>query len=188
MFNQDHNFDEGCLFGRMIYFSLSFLSFCISLNVQLLPLFCCFSFAVMSSSFCPHGHVCVCVTCSVVSNSLQPHGLYSLPVSFVHGIHQARTLEWVAISFSRGSARPSDGTWVSCIPADSLLLNYQGSPWPPLQEASKSSLTCGSFLIKVPTELRNPFGSKEFRVMYYSKSILAVCICFFSSLWLDDKL
>ena len=29
---------------------------------------------------------------------------YSLPGSFVHGILQARVLEWVAISFSRGSS------------------------------------------------------------------------------------
>ena len=31
---------------------------------------------------------------------------YSLPGSSVHGIFQARVLEWVAISFSRGSSRP----------------------------------------------------------------------------------
>ena len=31
---------------------------------------------------------------------------YSLPGSSVHGIFQARTLEWVAISFSRGSFQP----------------------------------------------------------------------------------
>ena len=37
------------------------------------------------------------------------------PVSFVHGILQARTLEWVAISFSRGSSRPRDWTQVSRI-------------------------------------------------------------------------
>ena len=39
----------------------------------------------------------------VLSDSLQPHGLYSLPGSSVHGISQARVLEWVAIPFSRGS-------------------------------------------------------------------------------------
>ena len=33
----------------------------------------------------------------------------------VHGIFQARVLEWVAISFSRGSSRPRDRTWVSHI-------------------------------------------------------------------------
>ena len=39
----------------------------------------------------------------------------SLPGSSVHGIFQARILEWVAISFSRGSSPPRDRTWVSHI-------------------------------------------------------------------------
>ena len=39
----------------------------------------------------------------------------SPPGSSVHGILQARTLEWVAISFSRGSFWPRDRTHVSCI-------------------------------------------------------------------------
>ena len=38
----------------------------------------------------------------------------SPPGSPVPGILQARTLEWVAISFSRGSSPPSDQTRVSC--------------------------------------------------------------------------
>ena len=33
----------------------------------------------------------------------------------IHGILQARILEWVAISFSRGSSWPRDQTWVSRI-------------------------------------------------------------------------
>ena len=33
----------------------------------------------------------------------------------IHGILQARVLEWAAISFSRGSSRPRDQTWVSHI-------------------------------------------------------------------------
>ena len=33
----------------------------------------------------------------------------------VHGILQARILEWVAFSFSRGSSQPRDGTKVSCM-------------------------------------------------------------------------
>jgi len=35
--------------------------------------------------------------------------------SSVHGICQARILEWVANSFSRGSSQPRDWTHVSCI-------------------------------------------------------------------------
>ena len=39
----------------------------------------------------------------------------SLQGSSVHGIFPARVLEWVAISFSRGSSWPRDGARVSCI-------------------------------------------------------------------------
>ena len=39
----------------------------------------------------------------------------SLPGSSVHGIFQAIVLEWIAISFSRGSSQPRDWTRVSCI-------------------------------------------------------------------------
>ena len=39
----------------------------------------------------------------------------SLPGSSVHGIFQARMLEWVAISFSRRSSPPRDWIQVSCI-------------------------------------------------------------------------
>ena len=52
--------------------------------------------------------------CPILCNTLD----CSPPGSSVHGILQARILEWVAISFSRGSSRPRD--WkcisrVSCI-------------------------------------------------------------------------
>ena len=40
---------------------------------------------------------------------------WSLPGSSIHGIFQARVLEWVAISFSRGSSQPRDRTQVSRI-------------------------------------------------------------------------
>ena len=39
----------------------------------------------------------------------------SPPCSYVHGILQARILEWVAVSFSRGSSGPRDQTQVSRI-------------------------------------------------------------------------
>ena len=52
---------------------------------------------------------------SVMSDSLEPHGLYSLPGSSVHGIFQAIVLEWIAISFSRGYSQPRYQTQVSRI-------------------------------------------------------------------------
>ena len=40
---------------------------------------------------------------------------YSLPGSSVYGVFQARILDWVAISFSRGSSLPRDRTHVSYV-------------------------------------------------------------------------
>ena len=57
--------------------------------------------------------VCVCVTRSAVSDSLDSIDCSS-PGSSVHGILQARILQWVAISSSRGSSQPRDQTQVSC--------------------------------------------------------------------------
>ena len=48
---------------------------------------------------------------STLSNSMD----FNPPDSSVHGTGQARIPERVAISFSRGSARPRDQIWVSCI-------------------------------------------------------------------------
>ena len=56
--------------------------------------------------------LCVCLV-AVVSDSCDPIDC-SLAGSSVHGILQARTLEWVAVSFSRGSSRPRKRTQVSC--------------------------------------------------------------------------
>ena len=39
---------------------------------------------------------------------------YSQPGSSVHGILQARILEWIAISLCRESSQPRNWTWVSC--------------------------------------------------------------------------
>ena len=50
-------------------------------------------------------------SCPTLSNPMD----CSPPGSCVHGISQARILEWVAISLSKGSSRPKDQTWVSCI-------------------------------------------------------------------------
>ena len=88
----------------------------------------------------PHGRVLVCnvrdvrlrahVSLSVVSNSWRPHR-HIPPGSSVHGIFQARTLEWVAIFLFQGIF----STWVEPAPlgspasqADSLLAEPSGKP------------------------------------------------------------
>ena len=53
----------------------------------------------------------------------------SLPGFSVHGIFQASVLEWVAISFSRGSSWPRNQTWVSCIAGRCLTLWANREAW-----------------------------------------------------------
>ena len=55
-------------------------------------------------------NVLVAQSCPILCDSMD----CSLPSSSVHGILQAKMLEWVAIPFSWGSFRPRDQTWVSC--------------------------------------------------------------------------
>ena len=52
---------------------------------------------------------------SVVSDSFFCLTLYDRMDYTVHGILQARILEWVAFPFSRGSSQPRDWTRISCI-------------------------------------------------------------------------
>ena len=58
----------------------------------------------------------------------------SLPGSSIHGILQARILEWVAISFSRRSSPPRDRTCISCI---GRLILYHLATWEALQYCSR---------------------------------------------------
>ena len=78
--------------------------------------------------------LCVCVlaiqSCPTLCNPVD----VSLPGSSIHGILQASILEWVAISFSRGSAQPRDRTWVSLLAGSLYSLSHQGS-----QQARTSS-------------------------------------------------
>ena len=57
------------------------------------------------------GGVSVTQSCPILCN---PMDCSPLGAS-VHGISQTRMLEWIDMSFSRGSSRPRDRTWVSCI-------------------------------------------------------------------------
>ena len=52
----------------------------------------------------------------------------SPPGSYVHGISQARILEWVAMSSSRGSSPPRDRTQISSIAAKFFITKPPGKP------------------------------------------------------------
>ena len=69
---------------------------------------------------------CACSSCVRLSATLwdvAPAG------SSVHGISQARILEWVAISSSRRSSRPKDLTHVSCVSCTGRRVLYHWATW-----------------------------------------------------------
>ena len=89
--------------------SLNYIRVCFNL----LPILC----------VCVFKCVCLCIkwlqSCSTLSD---PVGC-SLPGSSVHGILQARILEWTAMPSSRGSSRPRDRaciSYISCISKQAL--------------------------------------------------------------------
>ena len=57
----------------------------------------------------------------------------SLPSSSVHGTSQARILEWVAISYSRGSSLPRDQTHICCIAGRFFTTEPPGKPDLPIK-------------------------------------------------------
>ena len=75
-------------------------------------------------------YVCMCAkslqSCPTLCDAMD----CSPPGSSVHGIFLARILEWVGISFSRGSFQPKDSTLISCVSciADSLPTEPTGKP------------------------------------------------------------
>ena len=85
---------------------------------------------------------------------------YSPPGSSLHGILQARVLEWVAISSSRGSFRPRDWTRTSCDSwigrQVSLLLVPLGKPGVTMIQFSSVQLLSRVWLFVTPWTAAHP--------------------------------
>ena len=81
-----------------------------------------------------HLHGCCCLVAQSCLTLGDPVDC-SLPGSPVHGIFQARILEWVAISFSRGSSPPKDRTLISCLVGGFFTIE------PPLQPPQMFPMT-----------------------------------------------
>ena len=85
---------------------------CLSANLLLSP---CYPQVSALHPSCEYsGPECVCVYVLAIRSwlTLCDPMVCSSPGSSLHGILQARILEWVAMPFSRGSSQPRDHTWV----------------------------------------------------------------------------
>ena len=78
---------------------------------------------------------------------------YSPPGSSIHGILQARILEWAAVLFSRGSSRPGIEPKSPALQADSLPSELPGKPFFP--ESNPQTVTDKSWWINTPVS--SPF-------------------------------
>ena len=82
------------------------------------------------------GLVCLCVC--VLSHARLWDPMDCIPPGFsVHGILQARILEWAAMPSSRGSSQPGDWTEVSCISCTDRWILYHCAIWESLKTAHK---------------------------------------------------
>ena len=75
--------------------------------------------------------------------------------SSVHGIIQARILERVAISYSRGSSQTRDGTYMSCIFCISRQVLYHCATW----EAHETPAMWALLLSPLCTESTEKLGN-----------------------------
>ena len=75
-----------------------------------------------------HPSCCCCLvtkSCPIFCNPRD----YSPPCSSAHEISQARILEWIAISFSRGSSWPRDWIHISSLAGTFFTTEPPGKPW-----------------------------------------------------------
>ena len=102
-------------------------------------------------------HTCsvaqLCLTCNTTD--------CSPPGSSIHGISQARMLEWIAIFFSRGSSQPRDQTsvfYISCIASG--FLTHEPS-WA-LSHFSRMRLLATSWTVPCQAPLSMGFSRQEY--------------------------
>ena len=110
-----------------------------------------------------------------MSDSLLSHGLDSPPGSSVHGISQARILEWVASSFSRGSS------WLRDEPASPALAGIFFTSEPPgsplgNQIANRRWLASGELVTGDPNPKSTGFASWLFSALF-STACLSRLLC-----------
>ena len=103
-------------------------------------------------------------SCSTLSNFMD----YT-----VHGILQARILEWVTFPFSRGSSQPRDWTQNSCIEGGFFISwTIREAPHPYTTTGKNIALTIRTFVGKVMSLLFNMLSNLVIAFLPRSKHLL----------------
>ena len=93
------------------------------------------------------------------------------PAGFsVHWILQARILDWVAISFSRGSSWPRDRTHVSCVSCIGRLVLYHCATWEAWLNLRQMCVSqCRTYFVS-PTFAAKESGKCRFQFTYIGRT------------------
>ena len=128
----------------------------------------------------------------VVSNSLSPHVTpWSPPGSSVHGILEARTVEWMLVPFSRASSQPRDQTQVShrfftnWAIKEALLLGeiFYKCQFNTVGRQSCSVLfTCNFFSLPVLSVTERGISNYHYRNIFFSFSSDGCCLVYCEAL------
>ena len=110
-------------------------------------------------------HICndssyVLAVCAQLCLTLCHSTDYSPPDSSVHGIFQARILEWVAISYSRGSSQPRGRICISCTSCIGRWIHYPCTTWEALP-GSQAALMENSGLTEAIWSLPRPLDGAD---------------------------
>ena len=91
----------------------------------------------------------------------------SPPGFSAHGILQARTLEWAAISSSRGSSWPRDQNLISCVCCTGRCILYPCATWegPGSSDGKESACNAGDLGL-IPGSGTSPGGGKSNPLQY----------------------
>ena len=102
---------------------------------------------------------------------------YSWVGSSVHGISQARLLEWVAMSSSKGSSQPRDQTSVFCIAGGFFTAEPQGKPNMDLTPSCKMSYVPDAGNVKMNEIVLSFKELIAYMIQYDSCRTRSVCVC-----------
>ena len=117
----------------------------------------------------------------------------SPPGFSIHGIFQARILEWVSISSSRGSSWPRDTTWISCIgrwilyhcatweahsSGESEVAQLCSTLWDPMDCSLPGSSAHGAFQARILEWVAISFSRRSSRLRDWTQVLSIVGRCF----------
>ena len=109
---------------------------------------------------------------------------YSSPGSSVHGLFQARILEWIAISSSRGSSWPRNQTRLSCSACTGRRILYSWSIWEAIQPFFGRGKKTQQCILRGPVNKTRLVGQMwKWKTIQKACPFPHTCLCLMGYLW-----